>query len=281
MSFVLPRLTGSRSSISMLADASNVQFGPERLPNLGKSIPLAFMHRSYCRGSPGRMRNFAGELTPPPKYWQLERRFASRGGTQPANAAAGVRPPVRRLHGRRWFPAEPAGKSDCASSSEAGGLQHQRTPLCVVWSRTPVDTQKASDTLPNLKTYGISISSASFCPPVSCFAALLRRSWRLVSGDDRSDDRRSGRGVLSWSAVRRRGNWGSANSAQTSIARSTYFVGETQRSNGAEAVLRPAWAFDPSSPTLLAVVGPPRTPNLGSAACTLQECSAGMVHNWP
>jgi hypothetical protein len=260
----------------MFADVSNVQIGHYRLPILGKSIPLASMHRSSCRGSPGRTRNFAGELTPPPKYWQLERRFASRGGTQPANAAAGVRPRVRRSQWRRRDPAEPAGESDCSSSGEAGVLRCQRTPLCVVWSRVPVDTLTASDTLPNLKTYGISITSASFCPPVSCCAALLRRSWRLVSGDDR----RSGRGVLSWSAMRRRGNWESANSAQTSNARSTYSVGETQRSYGAETVLRPAWAFDPSSPTLLAVAGPPRIPNLRSAACTLQEFSTGMVHNW-
>lgn len=258
----------------MCADASNLQSRALRLPILGTPVPPPPAGRNSCHSPPARSANFAGDLTPVPKNWQLERRFASRGGTRHARKAAGARSPANRAWMSRSISTEPARGFECAPSCQAIELPYQRTSLRVVRRSVSVDTNRVSDTIENLKTCEISIGSASLCPPCSCSAALLRRSWRLVSGDDQ----RSARGVFSWSAVRCQR---SASSGRKSFRRSTYFVGETQRSSLEGTGPRPAGGFDPSSTPLTAVAGPPRIPTLARAACALQRFSERKVHNWP
>jgi len=261
----------------MRADWTTVQFGPHRLPIVGKPVPRGDDVRKTPRSAWVRDPRGAGLLTPAPKNRQHGRRSASRGGTRYATTAAGPPAAAPDAGARRRVGASRSsrdGRRRCAATANARG---ERNPQGRDSRFGPVDTQRPSDTLANLKTYGISIGSASFYPPASCSEALPRRSWRM----DSDDGRRSGRGVLSWSAKWRQR---AANSERRSRGPSTYFVGKARRSGSAitlsNAHSRASRAFESFPPTPTPVVGPPRSTVSHGAACALQELPASKVHGW-
>jgi len=158
----------------MLADVSAFVSETQRLPNLGKLVPLTPRQRKNRRPiSPHESRSVR-LLTLLPKNRQLMCSIASRGGAwrarkSPSTKISGI---GASLIGAEWSPADLAPRVGC-STSRCFRCDCNAQPPAGAFPR--VDTKGPSDRIENRKTSGISIGSASFVPPGTRAIALLRQ----------------------------------------------------------------------------------------------------------